>query len=229
MNDPDHFVIWGSAGHAKVLTDMLRSAGKTVLALFDNNLQSTSCLPGVPLFYGDAGFSHWLEQFRHRQTLGAAVAIGGARGRDRHALGHQMLTAGLLLPSLVHPSAAVAASAQYGAGCHILAHAVLAADARLGEACIINNCANVDHECQLGDGVHIAPGAVLCGCVIVDEFAMVGAGAVILPRLHIGAGAVVGAGAIVTRDVPAGAIVVGNPARVLQYAITNPSTGENDD
>jgi phosphonate metabolism protein (transferase hexapeptide repeat family) len=45
----------------------------------------------------------------------------------------------------------------------------------------------------------------------------IGHGAIVLPGLSIGNGAVVGAGAIVTKDVPAFAIVVGNPARLLRY------------
>lgn len=44
----------------------------------------------------------------------------------------------------------------------------------------------------------------------------VGHGAVILPGISIGTGAVVGAGSIVTRDVPAFAIVAGNPARIIR-------------
>jgi UDP-2-acetamido-3-amino-2,3-dideoxy-glucuronate N-acetyltransferase len=51
---------------------------------------------------------------------------------------------------------------------------------------------------------------------LVRRRAAVGTGAVILPGVTIGERAVVGAGAVVTRDVPAGAVVVGNPARVLR-------------
>ena len=50
---------------------------------------------------------------------------------------------------------------------------------------------------------------------IVRRGASVGTGAVILCGVEIGAGATVGAGAVVTKDVPAGATVVGNPARRL--------------
>jgi UDP-2-acetamido-3-amino-2,3-dideoxy-glucuronate N-acetyltransferase len=47
----------------------------------------------------------------------------------------------------------------------------------------------------------------------VEDDVSIGAGAVITPGLRIGAGATIGAGAVVTKDVPAGATVMGNPAR----------------
>lgn len=51
----------------------------------------------------------------------------------------------------------------------------------------------------------------------VRRRASIGSGAVILPGLEIGAGAIIGAGAVVTRDVPAGAVVAGVPARALRH------------
>lgn len=49
---------------------------------------------------------------------------------------------------------------------------------------------------------------------VVRKGASIGSGAVILPGVEIGARAVIGAGAVVTRNVPAGATVIGNPARL---------------
>ena len=51
--------------------------------------------------------------------------------------------------------------------------------------------------------------------ILVKERASIGSNATLLCGITVGAGAVVGAGSVVTNDVPDGAVVVGNPARVL--------------
>ena len=52
---------------------------------------------------------------------------------------------------------------------------------------------------------------------VIKQGASIGSGATILPNIVIGENAIVGAGSVVTRDVPAHAIVAGNPARVLRF------------
>lgn len=51
----------------------------------------------------------------------------------------------------------------------------------------------------------------------VRRGASIGSGSTILSKVVIGENAIVGAGSVVTRDVPANAIVAGNPARILRY------------
>ena len=98
--------------------------------------------------------------------------------------------------------------------------------------CVVGLRARIHSQCFLesvtvGDDVFIGPAVVFtddphppcpsyreCGQrVTVEARAKIGAGAVILPGVTVGTGAVVGAGAVVTRDVEAGRVVVGNPAR----------------
>ena len=56
---------------------------------------------------------------------------------------------------------------------------------------------------------------------VVKKGASIGSGATVLSNLVIGENAIVGAGSVVTRDVPANAIVAGNPARMKRYIDSN--------
>ena len=59
--------------------------------------------------------------------------------------------------------------------------------------------------------------------IAIGNNVWLGGGAIVLPGVTIGRNAVVGAGAVVTRDVPANAVVVGNPARVVRR-VAEPGT-----
>ncbi|MFA5625825.1 MAG: acyltransferase [Bradymonadales bacterium] len=53
--------------------------------------------------------------------------------------------------------------------------------------------------------------------IVIEDNVWVGHGAILLHGIHIGAGAVIAAGAVVTKDVPANAIVGGNPAAIIRF------------
>lgn len=209
------FVIWGCAGHAKVLVSLIKSQDGQVVAFFDN-AEVSSILPGVPVYFGESGFNFWVQESKNLLNVTGLVAVGGHRGTDRIKIQNLFRTAGLKLDPVIHPTAFVCSTAELGDGSQVLAQAVVAADSKLGQACIINHKASVDHECILGNGVHLAPGATVCGCVTISDNVMIGAGSVVLPRLKIGSDSVIGAGAVVTKDVPERSIIIGNPGR-LRY------------
>jgi sugar O-acyltransferase (sialic acid O-acetyltransferase NeuD family) len=209
------FVIWGASGHAMVLFDLLQLHGCEVAALFDNNPSAMSPWPAIELFLGMDGFAKWRES-SPSQLPAAAIAIGGWRGRDRCEIGEALRAAGLALPPLVHPSAVVAASAVLGAGSHVLAAAVVGSRAHLDDCVIVNTGASVDHECRLQRGVHVAPGATLCGCIDVGAYTLIGPGATVVPRVRIGSNVIIGAGSVVTRDLPDNVIAWGTPARIIE-------------
>jgi len=216
MSERARYALWGSSGHAKVLADLIALRNGVVVALFDNDPEAVGALPGVPLHFGSAGFNAWNSAHGSSSAVHGLVAIGGARGRDRLDIQRFLVDHGLLFAPIVHPHASVCASTSIGPGSQVLAHALIAADARIGAATIVNHGAQVDHECIVGDGVHLAPRATLCGLVHVEDGAMIGAGAVVLPRVWIGADTIVGAGSVVTRDLPPGVVAMGNPAQIAR-------------
>jgi sugar O-acyltransferase (sialic acid O-acetyltransferase NeuD family) len=118
-------------------------------------------------------------------------------------------------PTLVDPTSAVASTTRSAHGTYVNALVSVGARASLGCLVNLNRSTSIGHHCTLGRFTSTGPGATLCGAVETGFGVFLGAGCVILPERRIGSGAVVGAGAVVTRDVPEGAIVTGNPARVV--------------
>ena len=82
-----------------------------------------------------------------------------------------------------------------------MAGAILQSGSVIGDNVIVNTNASVDHDCRIGQHVHLAPGVVVCGNVCVEELGHVGAGAKILQSVRVGAHALVSAGTLVKLDI----------------------------
>uniref|UniRef100_Q07IQ2 Transferase hexapeptide repeat containing protein n=1 Tax=Rhodopseudomonas palustris (strain BisA53) TaxID=316055 RepID=Q07IQ2_RHOP5 len=221
-SEPTDLVIWGAKGHAKVLREFMPAQNYRIVALVDNNPDIAPPFAGVPVVVGRDGLASFLS--RRGGPVAGIVAIGGFRGRDRIEIQATMRALKMRLVEAIHPTAFVAADAVVGAGSHVLAQAALATEARVGAACILNTSCSVDHECILGDGVHIAPGAVLAGEVEVGDRSFVGPGAVVMSGVRIGADTIIGAGSVVVRDIPSNVVAFGNPARIVRANARHSST-----
>lgn len=127
--------------------------------------------------------------------------------------------AGVRFASVIAPTALVDPTAELGEGASICDFVMINSRVRTGRHFQANYYSHVSHDCVIGDYVTFSPRTSCLGTVHVGDGVFVGAGAVIRNGsagrpLTIGEGAVIGMGAVVIGDVPAGAKMFGNPARV---------------
>jgi len=208
-------VLIGGGGHASVLLDCLRLAetARVVGILVPDRERTGDDFHGVPVLGGD----ELLPSLAGRGISHFVVGVGGVGdNRPRRQLYEMALAAGLAPLAVIHPASLISPRAIIGPGCQLLPGCIVNAGARLGVQVIVNTGAVVEHDCQIGDHVHIATGARLAGTVTLRDLAHIGAGATIIQNRTIGEAATVGAGAVVVKDVPAGAVVVGVPARPIR-------------
>jgi sugar O-acyltransferase (sialic acid O-acetyltransferase NeuD family) len=116
--------------------------------------------------------------------------------------------------SLVHPSVEVS-YVEVEKGVVIHEGCIISPGVRLEDHCAVMIGSQIAHDCHVEQYCFIGPKANICGCVHLAAESFVGAGATILPKTKIGAQAKIGAGAVVMLNAPPGALLMGNPARVI--------------
>lgn len=201
-------LVIGAGGHARVAIEALRDDPTLHVVGCLSRDGGSSASSGVDVVGADDQITAVVAE--HRVTH-AFVAIGNNRTRAGFHL--QCAQLGLPLVNAISGGARLSPSAQLGSGVMLAPGAVVNAAARLGDGVIVNTNASVDYDCIIGDHSHIAPGVAMGGTVMIGAGVLVGIGARIVPGVTIGEGATIGAGTVVVRDVPAGTVVVGTPAR----------------
>lgn len=126
-----------------------------------------------------------------------------------------------------------------GKNCILGDYVFIDSGVKIGDGTKIQNYVPVYHGVEVDDGVFLGPNSLTTNDMFprarnseggiksqddwevsvtsIGKDASIGAGATLRPGIKIGKDALIGAGAVVTKDVPPGAVVVGNPAKIIKH------------
>lgn len=212
----EKLVIWGASSHSLVVADIIRTAGIYDIVGFIDDTH--------PERYGhefcNATVLGGREQLETLYKEGIHHLFFGLGSNDaRLKLASVAREKGFQIAKAIHPTASLASDVIVGDGTLISPQASINPAVQIGENVILQSTVTIGHESTIEDGAQISSGAHLGGQVHVGRAVTLEMGSIVGKGVRIGAGSMIGAGSIVLRDIPAGVLAYGAPAKVIREIV----------
>lgn len=201
-------VFVGASGHGKVCAEIAELSDKYDEILFLDDDRGLKHCGSHPVVGVETNFKEYLCE----RTL-FFVSIGNADIRMR--IQREIENAGGKIATLIHPDSTVSKDVIIGPGSVVMAGAVINAGSMIGRGAIVNTSSSIDHDCIIGNYVHVSVGTHICGTVEIGNGTWIGAGATISNNLNICRGCTIGVGAVVIKDIGETGTYVGVPTKKM--------------
>lgn len=189
MSEP--LLLIGCGGHARSLIDVVESSGHWhVMGLVGLIDQVGEEVLGYPVLGCDQDLPMLRQKCSH--ALLAVGQIGSPSTRQR--LGSELVHLEFELPVVISGRAHVSRHAKLGEGISVGHGVIVNAGATVGDYCILNSNALIEHDAVIGNYCHVSTGVLVNGGVQVGDSSFIGSGTVLREGLSLPPQTVISAG-----------------------------------
>ncbi|NQV77834.1 MAG: NeuD/PglB/VioB family sugar acetyltransferase, partial [Lutibacter sp.] len=164
------------------------------------------------------GSDNQLENIKQEYNCENAVVAIGSIGNTtvRERVYTNLKNKGYILPIIIAKSSIIAEDVEIQEGTVIMDGVIVQPSVKVGICAIINTKSSIDHDCTIGNFVHLAPGVTLSGTVNVGNNSHLGTGVNVINNVSIGNNCLIGVGSLIIKDCNESGIYIGIPARLVQ-------------
>jgi sugar O-acyltransferase (sialic acid O-acetyltransferase NeuD family) len=209
--EPRPLLIFPCNGNGLEALDCLGTRHRCVGFVDDTPAKQGSGPAGLPVFDRSALSAH-------REASVLAVPGSPTSFRTRLELIASLGCSSERFATVVHPAAHVSPLAAIGRNVLVMAGVVITSNARIGDHVVVLPNSVIHHDVTIADGSLIGAGVTIAGHVALGKCCYIGSGTSIKNGIVVGERALVGLGSTVIRNVAAGSVVAGAPARELRKA-----------
>lgn len=208
----NNILLIGGGGHCKsVLDTILRNYNFDKIGIIDIKDNIGKNILGIPIIGSDEDVEYFYKKKQYKYAFIALGSIGNTN--KRKCLFNNVLKYGFDVPNIIDSSAIIGKEVILEQGIFIGKRTIVNSGSIIKKGAIINTGAIVEHDCSVGEFVHISPGTVICGEVTIGNNAHIGANSVIKQGLTIGENSLLGVGSVAVEDILDNRLCYGNPCR----------------
>lgn len=207
-------ILVGGGGHCKSVLDSLFELNEyEEIGIIDKSDSIGDMIMGVRVVGCDGNL---LALFRDGYQY-AFITIGSVGDVSlRRRLFNTIKEIGYEIPSIIDTSAKISSHVEIGRGVFIGKRCILNIGTVIKEGAIINTGTIIEHDCQVGEFSHIAPGVVLGGEVVIGNNSHIGANSTVKQQVKVGSNSIIGMGSIVLKNVSSNTLAYGTPCREIK-------------
>lgn len=201
----------GGGGHCRSVLSSIKTMGKyNIVGILDTKEQVGKIIDGVQVI----GTDDEMNSLFYKGVKNAVITIGSIGDTSlRVKLYNKLKDIGFNLPIIIDKTAIVDNNCSIGEGTFIGKGSIVNSGTVIDKCTIVNTGVIVEHDCNIGEFSHLAPGSVICGNVKIGINTHIGANSTIIQEIEVGDNTLIGAGSIVVKNIGSFKKAYGNPCK----------------